>query len=57
MSMDPNPYAVSEPELLRSLRLSWRGMVSSRTTPDCRLFARVCYSDGKSWWLLPSPTG
>jgi hypothetical protein len=22
--MDPIPYAVSEPELLRSLRLSWR---------------------------------
>src|SRR3954468_12088281 len=25
LSMNPNPYAVSEPELLRSLRVSWRG--------------------------------
>src|SRR4051794_18085008 len=25
LSMDPNPYAVSEPELLRTLSLSWRG--------------------------------
>jgi hypothetical protein len=23
--MDPNPYDVSEPELLRGLRFSWRG--------------------------------
>jgi hypothetical protein len=25
LSMDPNPYAVTEPELLRSLTLSRRG--------------------------------
>jgi len=25
VSMDPNRYEVSEPELLRGLRLSWRG--------------------------------
>ncbi len=25
MSMDPNPYEVTEPELLRGPRLSWRG--------------------------------
>jgi len=35
VSMDPNPYEVTEPELLRGLRLSGRA-VSSRTTPDSR---------------------
>jgi hypothetical protein len=25
LSRDPNPYEVTEPELLRGLRLSWRG--------------------------------
>src|SRR4051794_1336030 len=36
VSMNPNPYAVSEPELLRSLRVPWRGgFLQDR--PDCQL--------------------
>jgi hypothetical protein len=59
--MNPNPYAVSEPELLRSLRVSWRGgflqdclgsQLSSGTFHFCQRgplgFAQVSQGDQRS---------
>ena len=54
--MDPNPYEVTEPELLRGLRLSG-GAVSSRTTPVSRSVLIPFVSVSGSCRFLPCPTG
>ena len=56
VSMDPNPYEVTEPELLRGLRLSWRGgLLPDRPgfsvgSPNSPIVTGPCR-------FLPGPTG
>src|SRR4051812_48848024 len=53
--MDPNPYAVTEPELLRSLTLSRRGGFL-RDHPESRLSLGPLASLCGSGWFPPGPT-